>query len=371
MKNIGAKLQAAREEKGLSVEDVARETNIARKYIAALEAENFSEFPAEAYVIGFLKNYGGYLGLDTQELYAQYKILKIQEQPVPVDELLYKSSNLPRVMLISGVVLCGAAFILGIAFFIINITKRLQSNASTVRKSIEYNFSDGIFEQRLYKEDSISIPSDGSEYKIELQNIGDAVTLSTPRGNIMLELNQDATIDINNNGLSELLVQVLDYAPNNIGVGALLRLEINNVLPAVDQAAPDQAGIAAPVQNVPEIRQTAASSQVLLTGVNPYPFTLEVSFQGHCMFRWEILREAGRQNRKEQYFVRGDEVNIQAQNGVRLWMSNAGVTKIKAVGGGLSVPLDIGPAGTVAVADILWRRGEDGRYNLMLSRLEN
>ncbi|MGB9791499.1 MAG: helix-turn-helix domain-containing protein [Thermacetogeniaceae bacterium] len=71
--NIGNILRETREKKGLSLADVENETKIRTKYLAALEAENFAEIPGEAYVIGFLRNYARFLGLDADQLVNRYK----------------------------------------------------------------------------------------------------------------------------------------------------------------------------------------------------------------------------------------------------------------------------------------------------------
>ena len=68
MTPIGEQLRAARERKGLTLDRVADETNIAKRYLAGLEAEDFTVFPGDPYVIGFLRNYADYLGLASDEL---------------------------------------------------------------------------------------------------------------------------------------------------------------------------------------------------------------------------------------------------------------------------------------------------------------
>ena len=67
VESLGDKLRTARESKGYTYSHVGRETNIAIRYIEALENEDFSKFPGEPYILGFLRNYGEYLGLDVDE----------------------------------------------------------------------------------------------------------------------------------------------------------------------------------------------------------------------------------------------------------------------------------------------------------------
>ena len=107
MESIADKLRTAREEKGYSLEQVARDTHIAKRYITAMESEDFSIFPGEPYVIGFLKNYSAYLGLNPNEVVNLYRNIKLQEQPAPMDELLDRrgGSGAGRIVLIVLVVL--------------------------------------------------------------------------------------------------------------------------------------------------------------------------------------------------------------------------------------------------------------------------
>ncbi|MFW5843595.1 MAG: helix-turn-helix domain-containing protein, partial [Spirochaetota bacterium] len=87
MESIGEKLKTARKEKGYSLDQVSRETHIAKRFVEALEEEDFDAFPGEPYLIGFLKTYSIFLDLDPQEMVNLYKSFKLQEQPAPIDEL--------------------------------------------------------------------------------------------------------------------------------------------------------------------------------------------------------------------------------------------------------------------------------------------
>ncbi len=78
MESIGEKFKKRREERGLFVEQIARDTNISKKYIDAIEAEDFSEMPGEAYLIGFLRSYAEYLDIDPEEIIAIYKNTKFR-----------------------------------------------------------------------------------------------------------------------------------------------------------------------------------------------------------------------------------------------------------------------------------------------------
>ncbi|PKA02527.1 helix-turn-helix domain-containing protein, partial [Leptospira ellisii] len=52
-----------------------------------LETEDYSQFPGETFTMGFLKNYGSYLKLDTGQLIHLYRGEKIEESQAPLEEL--------------------------------------------------------------------------------------------------------------------------------------------------------------------------------------------------------------------------------------------------------------------------------------------
>jgi hypothetical protein len=217
------------------------------------------------------------------------------------------------------------------------------------------------------------IPSGEEQFRFDLVNLGDVVTLQTPAGRVMLDLTQDLFTDINNDGVQELRITALDYVKNQSASGALLRFELDNstVAGGGDQNAAGTGGDSEIAQIPPASAVGAANSTVIFSSSTSYPFTLEAVFQGYCMFRWEIIAERDRRGRTEQYFQKTDELNIPAQNGIRMWVSNAAAIKLQVIGGGRTVPLEIGNPGEVVVAEIRWFRDDDGRYRLVLNRLES
>ena len=111
MDSLGDRLKESREKQNYSLEQIARDTRISKRYLEALEEEDFTVFPGETYLIGFLRNYTQYLGLDANEFVALYRNIKIQEQPIPMDELIHgktQSSPLPIILgILVGIILLG------------------------------------------------------------------------------------------------------------------------------------------------------------------------------------------------------------------------------------------------------------------------
>ena len=370
MKSLGEKLKTAREARGLDFDQTSKDTKIAIRYLQALENEDFSDFPGEAYITGFLRNYGAYLELDIQELLSLYRALKIQEQPIPVSQLLKRPSLLPKIAVGAALVILALGVVGGGIYYVVTRPRTPRDAAPVPRMPVEYTMSGDNFEHRFFKGDTILIPSgespagngqDPERHKLELVSLEDVVTIRMPDGTVVLDLTQEAEVKLGDNGGSSLRISAVDYAKNNADMGVLLRFELIN---AFTPAALNEE----PLEMISITGQSA--STVIFSSSTPYPFTLQANFQGYCMFRWEILMERDRRDRNERYFQRTDELNIQAQNGIRIWASNAQAAKFQVIGGGRTVPVEIGSAGEVVVVDVRWVRDDENRYRLIIVRLE-
>lgn len=363
MESLGEKLKKARDQKACTLEQVARDTNIARRYLEALEAEDFSIFPGEPYLLGFLRNYGEYLGIESQELVSAYRTLKIQEQPIPVEQLLHDPKPRFVVPLVAGLLVC-AGIVAAAVFWLLPL---LRSQPSTMvvaeRTPVQYELKSDALEQRMYIGDTILVSRDADQYKFSLSKLSESVTLASPLGDMVLDLGQETRLDLNNDGNADLLVFVADLFKNNPDKGAVLRLELLELVVAEELPSEDLI----PVTSIQELGPQAADElPALISSSTAFPFTLQATFRGYCLFRWE----ADRNEREERYFHKAETLTMQAQNGIRVWISNASAVKLVAIGGGRTVNVDVGNAGEVVVADVRWVRDEDGRFRLTLIRLD-
>lgn len=78
--SIAQRLKKAREDKGISLEEVEEQTNIRCKYLEAMEEEKFSLLPGESYTRIFLSSYAQYLGIDDKKLLRDYRIAYFNEE---------------------------------------------------------------------------------------------------------------------------------------------------------------------------------------------------------------------------------------------------------------------------------------------------
>jgi transcriptional regulator with XRE-family HTH domain len=166
-KRVGQILKEAREERKLTVKDVAKDTNIAHKYIIALETEDYSQFPAETFALGFLKNYASYLKLDNGMLMNLYRGEQIEESQAPLEELTKPTSSSyididkNQVMtFISIVLICVAGYIAYLSFTDDSgiPSEELTTQADDSKKTVEIGIPSSIQFVNQSVPDGKSIP---------------------------------------------------------------------------------------------------------------------------------------------------------------------------------------------------------------------
>lgn len=68
MKDIGNFLRERREARGISLIEVEKDLKIRKKYLQALEEGNIDVIPGKTYLVGYLRNYSKYLGIDEESI---------------------------------------------------------------------------------------------------------------------------------------------------------------------------------------------------------------------------------------------------------------------------------------------------------------
>ena len=379
MNAIGDQLRTAREARGLSIEYVADETNIAKRYIAAMESEDFSVFPGEPYIIGFLRNYAEYLGLESGSIVQAFRGIRIQEQPVPLTELLPPKKMPAWPLAVAGLVV---ALALGAFLIFRTASSKSDDNAPTLAKAapVQHTLDRQRFEKRLYEGDSVLVPFGADTYRLTVAKIDDRVSIDTPVGLSRFMMGEEGSIDLDKDNKPELVVFVVDFQKNEASRGAVLRFDAAGALASAISApgsvtSADAAGLkaagdttqattvavssAAPTAS-PE-RPATQESIVFASKRSPYPFVLNVTFRNYAMFRHEIDRH----DREERYYHKGDQISVTANNSAKLWTSNAAACKLTIqASGGQTADVELGLPGEVAVKQVRWVQADDGLWSL-------
>ncbi len=89
IEGLGKKFQAARESRGLSLDEAARLTKIRQSRLAEIETDDFSNFPSLAYAKGFLQIYGKFLDIDVSPYLDAFEA----SEHITVDGYSYLQDN--------------------------------------------------------------------------------------------------------------------------------------------------------------------------------------------------------------------------------------------------------------------------------------
>jgi cytoskeleton protein RodZ len=113
--SVGALLREARESLNLDLPAAARGLRIRQVYLQGIESDNYSQLPGKTYVLGFLRSYAEFLGLDGDDVVARYR-QQLDDRDLPAPSLNFPlreaEARLPRgaVLLLSLVLAGGAVY---------------------------------------------------------------------------------------------------------------------------------------------------------------------------------------------------------------------------------------------------------------------
>lgn len=88
---LGEKLRQAREERGISISEVAEQTRISPHYLDSIENDDYRTLPGGIFNKGFVKSYAKYVGIDEQEALQDYsRLIASQDSSNDGDPRSYK-----------------------------------------------------------------------------------------------------------------------------------------------------------------------------------------------------------------------------------------------------------------------------------------
>lgn len=97
--SVGATLRAAREDKGLALEEVAAVTRIPTRHLQSLEQSDWASLPAPTYTMGFAKSYAAAVGLDRVEIGDQLRAeMGGVFRTAPADAEVFEAADPARTM---------------------------------------------------------------------------------------------------------------------------------------------------------------------------------------------------------------------------------------------------------------------------------
>lgn len=359
MESYGALLKHAREEKALDFETISRDTTITSQYLQALEEENENAFPGEPYLVGFLSNYADYLGLDSSKITALYRAKRIQESPVPENLIIKRKPGYFIPLVIAGCVF-GVAFVVLIVLLTLHISALHRQKIETATeegKKHTYELSDKPFNGRIYKGDQLIFMAPAGKVVLTAASTHGKLSIETPIGIQVFELSEEADLDVDGDNVADMILYVSDISLTDVDRGAEVRILLKNAASTINHQTD--------TKDIPNVEDLPAEQQrtTVFEDIRAYPFTLQAVFRAGCVFRYR----PDRKDTVEDYFASGDIVNITANNGVRLWMSNGNAVKLQLIAAGKTYDLGVANPGEVVAEDIRWIKDTDGKYKVVIA----
>jgi transcriptional regulator with XRE-family HTH domain len=118
--SLGERFRAAREQRGLTLSDVAEQVRIRSVYLAALEEENWKAIGAPVYIRGFLRTYARHLGLDPEEAVSEFNAREGgTPQPVGTASPVTKADLRPQGGSLAPFIWIGGIIALALVAFVI------------------------------------------------------------------------------------------------------------------------------------------------------------------------------------------------------------------------------------------------------------
>jgi len=386
MESLGGKLHRSREDKGYSLDQVARDTHITKRFLEALEQENFSLLPGESYIVGFLRSYSEFLGLNPEEMVALYKNIKIQEEPAPMSQLLEKQG---MSIAMKAVLVFGSLVVLGMAaFFIYSIGKddsKIPEAVVQVSPSDQklVNFEGTVLERSFADADVLRFPMGNGFIDMALGYKGDKATLNLNGNLLELSVGREWPLDVNQDGTSDLRVFVRNIDSRSSPVRILMRLDrivAADSIPQTPESIAAQAtadaaamtddntaGILAsvptgvsPVGN-PKLPSRKKSAQSLAEFPAAGPISFQLAFSQPSYFRY--LNDSGK--KEERFSSAGEVLTLSGAAWVRVWIADSSRASFRVAGKEISA----GANGEVSAWQFGWEKTAAGANALTLQAM--
>ena len=194
---VGTRLKEAREEKDISLDTLQETTKIQKRYLRAIEEENFDVLPGKFYARAFIKEYATALNLNVDELFEEFKddLPQPEEQTEPQytriqrtrkESNLSKSSPLISLFPTIIVVLLIIGVVFAVWFFMyekpsskeeVNQVEEQDDNA--IFRSPSENESENNTEENREDEEPSTYESDENELELNIEEEGSGESAET------------------------------------------------------------------------------------------------------------------------------------------------------------------------------------------------
>jgi len=351
--SLGEFFREARKEKGISIDEIVRDTNIPKKYLEAIEADNFDVFPGETYAIGFITNYAEALEVDRDLAISFYKRQIRIEQDSPIEELLGKKKQ-PAFENNRLVIGASVAGIMIIVFLLVLFTRKSDNTGALSPKAYYFSLDDTgkIVKQKFKLNDSVVLTNSERSISIELVKVEPSRSLDFKIGSkdYSIKSGELLSVDSDNNGTNDLGIELLSARPRDIRL-AITFLREN--LEAIGESNKSEF--------LNKYSEYILSESEFLTAPNKGPVSMKIVSQGKGFLSYVTDEK----EEKQFYMNDGSVYNISFLSNLVLYLGNSGAVKIiignrEEVGGGW---------GEVGKSIFYWK-SKNGQFSLVRAILK-
>jgi cytoskeleton protein RodZ len=383
MNQLGPVFRDSRVQSGKTIDDAVRETKIAKKYLIAIENEDFDIFPGETYIIGFLRNYAQFLGLDPDEMIIKYRDYKIQEQPAPIEQLTARPKNTRRNFLMVFVILV----VIGAAIYIIfggrdkeqagKIEKEAKEEEAAVAPEEEQRlivFEEEEITRDFEKGDLIQMPHKGKDYVISIDGVNEDLGFSIGAIPFSLASDERVEVDFDRDGRKDLLIRtnVIGEGRVNLTMKRLYKTGTGDSEISLEQEETGT-GVGGGPPEVAIIKEGGLLSKELIAPKTGFQIVsgyekaeISTMLRARATVYCGYLTDS--EEKKENLLKSGDELPITAKEVLRIMVTNANGVDVEIN----SIPVALGEGGQVVAKIVRWYRdAEDSDlYHLIIDDWE-
>ena len=364
MNQLGPIFREARVRSGKTIEDATRETKIAKKYLIAIENENFDIFPGETYLIGFLRNYSQFLGLDSDEMVQKYRDYKIQEQPAPIEQLTARPRNTRRYVLLAfiAVVIVSAlvyVFVSGKGEEPVTV-KKTEKAAEQEKEQVDRGkkettlFEEEEVMQDFRKGDIIEYPLRDEKFQISIDGVGEKLNFSIQAIPFSLVSGERVEIDFNRDGRKDLLMKINRLGEESVNL-TLKKLYKSDVFSdeiaektPVEREGPPEVVIFKEDEYLSSLEVAPETGFNILSGYEKTDITVHIDTQSTSYLSYFVDKG----NKEESLLKDGEELTITAKDELKMTSANAGALNIEIN----KIPVNLGEEGTTIAKVVKWYR---------------
>lgn len=318
---LGELFQEVRKERGVSIDEIVRDTNIPKRYLESIESDNFDIFPGETYAMGFVANYADAMEIDRDLAISMYKRQMKIEQDSPIEQLVGRKKDF---QVNNNLILIGGGVLAVVLIIVIGLALRSGGSKDTKNNTpVNYSFimddTAKIANQRFKIGDTLTLSNESKLIMIYFDSIGPSrsLNLKVNTSPYSLKNNELLSVDSDNNGTNDLGIELYNAKEKDIKLAVTPLKELG-----------DSASLSTQDEVYNKYKEYILSENEFITATSKAPVTMKVTSAANGWIGYLIDNK----EEKGSYLNNGTTLSISFVNNLILYLGNSGAVRIN-IGG--------------------------------------